>query len=312
MLVVGVDEAGYGPLLGPLVVAGTAFRVADDLAPRDFGKLLKKTAKAAGLKIGDSKVVYGPTKDLGALEGPVLAFHLAAASASPQKLDDLLAALGADAAVSRAAPWYRPSCEFPSRTKLDDAATAAERLRGKLADAGVEFLGLAAEVVAESRFNASLSSGNKADALFDLHCGVFERLAAARRPGEPLFVVFDRQGGRHFYAAKLQMRRADVFVSPLAESATCSDYRMHFPDAAVTLRYEVEADSVYAHVGLASMTAKYLREVFMGLFNRHFEGVCPGVAPTAGYHGDGSRWLKETRAARIAAGFPDEGLVRLS
>ena len=29
MLIVGVDEAGYGPLLGPLLVAGSAFRVPD-------------------------------------------------------------------------------------------------------------------------------------------------------------------------------------------------------------------------------------------------------------------------------------------
>ena len=41
MLHVGVDEAGYGPLLGPLVVAVSALRTPDDTPPSRLRSHLK-------------------------------------------------------------------------------------------------------------------------------------------------------------------------------------------------------------------------------------------------------------------------------
>ena len=58
------------------------------------------------------------------------------------------------------------------------------------------------------------------------------------------------------------------------------------------------------------MLAKYLREVFMSLWNDWFATLCPEVRPTAGYTEDGRRWLNESRAARDAAGIPDAALSR--
>ena len=95
------------------------------------------------------------------------------------------------------------------------------------------------------------------------------------------------------------------------ESASRSDYHVRSSAGADSLRFEVEADGGYPQVGLASMLAKYLREVHMGLFNAHFARVCPDVAPAAGYRGDGRRWLDQSRRAREAAGIPDSDLVRL-
>jgi hypothetical protein len=153
-------------------------------------------------------------------------------------------------------------------------------------------------------------AGNKAEALFDVGAGVFDRLARHRAPGESMAAVFDRQGGRHYYATTLQRRWPEALTWPLAESPSRSDYKVHFSGGAAFVRFEVEADGTFPQVGLASMLAKYLREVFMGLFNAHFAELCPGVRPTAGYVEDGRRWLAETRAARDAAGVPDSDLVR--
>ena len=48
-------------------------------------------------------------------------------------------------------------------------------------------------------------------------------------------------------------------------------------------------------VALASMTAKYLRELAMIRLNRFFREALPEIKPTAGYVQDGRRFLQEVR-----------------
>jgi ribonuclease HII len=311
MLLIGVDEAGYGPLLGPLVVAGAAFRAEDAPSPEAFASRLTEALHGAGVVVGDSKRVYGTTRELAALELPLLAF-LEASGAHAGRFDDVLAAAGVDPAIRRSAPWYADApATFPLRARADDVLDAAARLRAALASAGIEFVGLAADVVDERRLNAAFESGNKADALFGASSGIFDRLAARRVAGEPLAAVFDRHGGRRYYAPALQRRWPQALAWPLVETPTRSDYRLHFEGAPAFVRFEVEADGAFPQVGLASMLAKYLREAFMETFNAFFARLIPDVAPTAGYYEDGRRWLEAGRAARLAAGVPDERLVRL-
>jgi hypothetical protein len=309
MLVAGIDEAGYGPLLGPLVVAATAFRVTAP-AGDPFAGRVRRACSACGLVVGDSKRVFGPTKDLARLERPLLAF-LAAAGHAPGSLDELLACVGVDPGVRRCAPWYGgdPSA-FPLRADADAAREAGLALREALAAEGVEFAGAAADVVAESRFNAALHAGNKADALFAVSTGVFERVAARRRDGDPLVAVFDRHGGRQRYATSLQRRWPESLAWTVGETPRRSDYRMSLGGAAADVSFVVEADHEFPQVGLASMLAKYLREAFMERFNDYFSRLAPGVTPTAGYVEDGRRWLEATRGARASAGVPDSDLVR--
>ena len=315
MLVAGIDEAGYGPLLGPLVVAATAFRVtggasADAGAAADFGGRVRRACASCRLAVGDSKRVFGPTKDLARLERPLLAF-LAAAGQEPRSLDEFLACVCVDPAVRAAAPWYggEPPA-FPLRADADDAREAGGALRAALAAEGVEFMGAAADVVAESRFNAALDAGNKADALFAVSTTVFERVASQRRDGDALVAVFDRHGGRRRYATSLQRRWPESLSWTLSETPRRSDYRMHLGGAATDVSFVVEADHEFPQVGLASMLAKYLREAFMERFNDYFARLAPDVAPTAGYVEDGRRWLEATRDARTAHGVADSELVR--
>src|SRR5204862_6581395 len=65
----------------------------------------------------------------------------------------------------------------------------------------------------------------------------------------------------------------------------------------VRLRFVTEGDREDLSVGLASMAAKLTRELFMERLNAWFLARDPSLKPTAGYFGDGRRFLAD--AARV-------------
>ena len=109
MIVAGIDEAGLGPVLGPLVVSATAFSLPDELADLSMWQLLSGTVtrkvsrRHAAIAIGDSKKLFDSAqreKGLRNLRRGVLAM-LATQGCAPQTLEHLLAAVS-PAAIEQA------------------------------------------------------------------------------------------------------------------------------------------------------------------------------------------------------------------
>src|SRR5690348_9680141 len=86
--IIGIDEAGYGPNLGPFVMTSVACRVPDKWARADLWHVLRRAVRRQSsaadgrLLVEDSKVVYSTTRGLHDLETGVLAVL------SPWPMDD--------------------------------------------------------------------------------------------------------------------------------------------------------------------------------------------------------------------------------
>ncbi|MEZ6194212.1 MAG: hypothetical protein R3F20_00560 [Planctomycetota bacterium] len=232
-----------------------------------------------------------------AMEAAVLGALAAAGEGAPRTLEDWLRRDGRPALIAALdeLPWYRDRDlrlpRFASEADCSAAAAAAEE--GRLIP-GLRIEGFALRVLPESSLNASFErTGNKHATLFaevvDLVDAVVVRGGARR-------IVVDRLGGRRYYADALAASFPFVPISPLREERAESRYRCEFPAADLDIAFRVKADATAPEVSLASMAAKYTRELLMDLFNRYWTRECPALRPTAGYHEDGQRFLADLRA----------------
>ena len=141
----GIDEAGYGPMLGPLCVGMSAFLVENHEEggpPPNLWEALEEGVcsssrdKRRRIAVADSKKLKGASKakshPLRHLERGVLAF-LSTLNEEPilDDLDDssLFQRLGADLPTTVSTPWYRSTTKLPLAHEPDLITIAAARLR---------------------------------------------------------------------------------------------------------------------------------------------------------------------------------------
>jgi hypothetical protein len=325
-ILAGIDEAGYGPHLGPLVVAAAAVRLPDRPEPdpnlwRALRGHVRKRPRGTSSRVVvcDSKDAYtacGPAP----LERVTLGF-LAACKSSPTNLSALLDTTrppspDGDATGGTACPWDRPAAlDLPLHQPGEAVTTAADHLSRGFARLGASCERLWINVAPAERFNRLVrTTGNKAAALFALTADL---LAAVRRrrPDETVHVTMDRHGGRRYYADLLAQAFPMDSVTVVEESLGLSVYRMcgmggraAAAEMRVTVMDRCETSSL--PTALASMAAKYVRELHMHQLNAYFRARVPGLRPTAGYGRDAWRFLTEVDGARRADGVPDAAILR--
>lgn len=303
-LVVGTDEAGYGPNLGPLVVAATVWEAAADAA----GVEAAFAAAATGIDDlwGDSKRIFRGGGGFAALERGALAGLAASGGPVPQGWADLLTAVAA--AAGEPAEWAEAARAMPVPRENDLAACAAAAARASsaLASAGLRLVAVRCRLVQPHEFNGLLAAGlNKSDILSRATLDLAAPLVKAAA-GESV-VWCDRHGGRQRYAPLVSRAFTTTLVQVVAETPAWSAYRL--PESDCRIEFSVRGESRLP-VALASMTAKYVRELSMAAFNTWWGGRCPGLEPTAGYPVDAARWRRDADAAVRAAGLGWDDLWR--
>src|SRR5262249_17586832 len=228
----------------------------------------------------------------------------------PLTLRDYLATvtLGSSADDVAAEPWFHPADPLPAANPPDTPPPIISALANASVAAGLTWGTVRSVVVPAPRFNRLLDEWRRKSGV--LATGVIALLnATLDLPGDdPIFVTVDKLGGRHFYAPLLNEAFPGGWVRVIREGRARCEYAIDGLGREIHLRFEPRADGAHLSVALASMAAKYLREVCMMQFNRYWLAKVPGLKPTAGYPSDAGRFFADIRGV-LAADGTDERMV---
>ena len=123
----------------------------------------------------------------------------------------------------------------------------------------------------------------------------------------------DRLGGRQRYGPLLYPLFPNARFDILEQGDENQAYQVvdeRVSERTMTIHFNKGCEDISFTTALASMTAKYVRELHMVLFNRWWEKHCPGLKPTAGYYADGNRFLQDIDGALKKLKMGRDGLVR--
>ena len=319
MNLAGIDEAGYGPVLGPLAVGLSSFRISaagdGDLWRRLAGAVAREvvaTGPPGGLPVLDSKQLYRSGQDLAPLETVALAFSCFFSGTLPKNAGEFLELhCDREGLELKRYPWYRdslPSLPLPLRADADTILRSVERLRLRAVAAGVEPLLLRLRLLLAGEFNRlTRRAGSKARVLFDQNASLIDELVRHHRPAR---ILSDRHGGRKRYGDLIESAFPLARMKVLSEERERASYLVGKPEDGFELTFQVKGEQHGLEVALASIMAKYARELFMAAFNLHFARLVPGIRRTAGYYTDGHRFLNDLEQAGAFPSDDRELLVR--
>jgi ribonuclease HII len=317
-LVVGIDEAGYGPSMGPLVIGATAWRVPADVSISSLSTILapelKPVPRGSGdhwISIGDSKkILVGKNGWQSLCSGARwLLEHLWGERDDWWSHASNLAST--DWSRARAVAWYsyldEPLLVFEGEAN-DAVKRAQQSADEKLAQSGIELVAAKTRLIDEPFFNLQMESlGNKATLLSESSLALAKELCLQCWNGEVnerTEIYCDKHGGRNRYQPLLMHCFDDQWFTIDSESSTLSRYHTTWNNQSLSIQFQVGGDSLVPSAA-ASVLAKWMREVCMLSLNKFWQSKsAKPLAPTAGYYVDAVRFTAEINSIAEAIGIP--------
>ncbi len=316
MLVVGVDENGLGPRLGPLVATSVVLE-----APEYRRAALRN--RGLGLGLTDSKEAGGFGRMsflesvalalLGWADAPHPRFEPSALQGLPTSADDLLDRLSPASRVElrarcpndqTAAQCWAVDLALPAFG--GDPALGATLLQKLVGRSKLRVLDVQSRVACAGMLNARQAAGQNKLAV-DLE--LFEDLitAARRLHEDSLLVICGMVGGIRDYSSRLRRFEHDRVNGLPARRGQ----RRYSVDGLGEIRFEVNADARHLPVALASIVGKYLREICMLRIGEFYRRDVPGLPLASGYHDPvTSRFIEQTQPSRRQLGIASDCFQR--
>ncbi len=299
MRIVGVDENGLGPRLGPLIATAVTL-----VLDREYDRV---RYRRLGVRLGidDSKQTsaHGRMADA---ESLALALLEQQHGRAPNDVEELLELLVQDGALPLRTPCPTASSAQCWSMALPLPAFGGEIAVGrkqlaKLARAGVVCEEARSIVACAGVMNAEL---RRLGSRTSVDLSLFERLVLGvhARTGEELDYVLGMVGGIRDYRKYLDQLR-DRELELIERAPNVVRYRI---EGLARLSFEIDADARHMPVALASMIGKYLREVLMERQNRFYAAHAPTLPRPSGYYDPVTRkFIAASRGLRRRLGIAD-------
>ncbi len=275
MLVVGVDENGLGPRLGPLIATAATIEV------DDYDQEALK-ALGAELQVGDSKQTSAHGR-MAHAEGIALALAERELGRVPRDIDDLLSAISLDGLLALRSPCpdaktarhcWEPRLPLPAfgGDPEEGRAIVVSLRRG-----GVRITRIRSAVMCAGVLNENMAHGRS-----KLRCdlSLFERLVLDARNccTDDVTAICGLVGGIRAYPKYFQRFQ---HVEPRSESKGYFAYAVRDVGDVI---FEIKADDRHLPVGIASMVGKVVRELTMARIVSFFRAHDDALPHASGYH----------------------------
>jgi hypothetical protein len=347
-IVIGMDEAGYGPNLGPLVITATVWQVPGDPRKTDFWASLETAVSQSATKdsdrihVADSKEVYSPSRGIQTLERSIQTiFGLTSQNTSSfRNLCDWLMTSDSERSPSGEFPELlrRPPAK-PFENSQPGAETADMKLAPSFLDVEPWFqqTDLVLPVSNEQGEIESLSGrlGSACDDAGIRLLGINSDIVLTERFNSVsdfyqskgaalsrftlglLRSVWDPDsaepaliiGDKHGGRSRYDELIDEQLDGQMIFRLQEGRQKSSYRVGTSEINFQTKAEEHFP-VAVASMVCKYVRELSMELFNSFWKQHLPDIKPTKGYPQDAKRFRKEIVAHQEQLGIPDSTLWR--